>query len=296
MTDPAMILPAVLADEILRSYADVLRVGRLTLNGSPLHWNHSAANTTQLADFSSTFVGALGRLPELDGVKETDLHQIVHLFCKAVSINYALSELLMLLQNRLGARLGGVVSVRTSGPDGGALVDYDVRVSSQRRVQVKVLWRGTGNIICCNPRTAKRSVQGTMRSVETEFPIDLDHQFTPTYRIAMQLKRSRSAQVLSALACATSARQPSTEEVSPTAPLRPNGSECSPGSERSTACGTVAHSCSDCSELEAESSEAVNLCIPLSLEARAVKTPPVSAGEPQAVGNAFCLPGGLLSL
>mmetsp|Transcript_123815 Transcript_123815/g.358121 ORF Transcript_123815/g.358121 Transcript_123815/m.358121 type:complete len:309 (-) Transcript_123815:89-1015(-) len=214
-------LPPQLADEVLCQYADVLRVGCVTVNNQHISWDNSASNDAQLQGFCDSFVGALRRLPQLRGVPDDDLIQAAHWFCKSVSINYALAELLALLQQRLGERLGAMCSVRTCGPDGRVLVEYSLRVTEERRMLVRVSWKGTGNIICCNPKTAKRTVSGTLSYVETEFPIALEGAFRPTYGIRMRLKKSKRSQLMSkVVSTLTGRKNAQLEEVSPNAPLR----------------------------------------------------------------------------
>lgn len=228
------VLPHDLAQEVLCQYADVLRVGSLTLNGVRVSWDTSSSNSGQLESFNSKFLTALRRVPGLSCASVVDFCQVSHWFCKAVSINYALSEVLMLLQERLGERFGAVCSVRTCASDGTQLVSYSVIVGcTTMRVQVR--WTGKGNIICCYPKTGQSKVKGTLSHVETEFPLAPEADFRPTYRIHMKLRRSRTRRLLSKVTrpFIGPGRCPPVEEVSPEAPLRSSSCSTPPGDDKS---------------------------------------------------------------
>jgi len=293
-----VLLPQALADEVLWQYADVLRVGRLTLNGRELTWNNSTSNDAQLSGFCETFIGALKEVPALAGVEGSDLCQATHWFCKAVSINYALSELLCLLQKRLGERLGAVCSVATSGPSGNVLVEYAVTVTERRSMLVRVNWRGQGNIICCNPKTAKKTVKGTLSYVETEFPIPLDPSFRPTYRIQMKLQSSRPTEFINKVSRSISGlgvrRTDAVQEVSPLAPLRSVscldlGAAASVGSASTASSGHSGGGTPDLDDSDLDLEDGVEDILflhPLSFEARTVRTQSGALLPPQKPGGA----------
>jgi len=205
----------VLAAEVLRWYADVLRVGRLTVNGTKLAWRTSTSNDDQLSDFSTVFTDALRGV-----IDDSHLRQVTHWFCKSVSINYGLSEILSLLQHRLGESAGARCSVMTRSATGAVLVDYSVDIVSAQTMRVRVTWNGKDNIISCSPETAKRTVRGTLSYIETEFPIPPGQDFRPTYSVQMQLRGSRATELLRTVARSWCGSVPdSVELVSPETPL-----------------------------------------------------------------------------
>mmetsp|Transcript_82494 Transcript_82494/g.231370 ORF Transcript_82494/g.231370 Transcript_82494/m.231370 type:complete len:295 (+) Transcript_82494:113-997(+) len=273
-------LPPELAEEVLCQYADVLRVGCVTVNDERISWDNGTSNDAQLQGFCDSFVGALRRLPQLEGVPDSDLIQAAHWFCKSVSINYALAELLALLQMRIGEQMGAVCSVRTCGPDGRVLVEYSLRVTPERRMVVRVSWRGTGNIICCNPRTAKKNISGTLTYVETEFPIPLEGAFRPTYSIRMRLKKSRSSQLMSKVVSTFYGRKRAQlEEVSPHAPLRsPSSVSTSASVSGASSQSTSTAGNSDESDMEDGAEEDILFPMPLVFEPRTVKMAPPGEG------------------
>jgi len=204
-----------LASEVLRCYADVLRVGRVTVNGTKLAWKTSTSNDDQLVNFSAVFTEALRGV-----VDDSLLRQVTHWFCKSVSINYGLSEILALLQRRLGEPAGARCSVLTRGPTGAVAVDYSVDVVPAQTMRVRVAWKEKDNIVCCSPESAKRVVCGTLSYIETEFPLPPGRDFRPTYCVQMQLKGSRASEIVRTVVRTWCGTGPDPVElVSPETPL-----------------------------------------------------------------------------
>jgi hypothetical protein len=201
MTLGAAGLPHHLADEVLRQYADVLRVGHVVVNGMDVSWDTSASNSVQLQHFTTQFGKALRQIPELASLDDATFCNTAYWFCKVVSINYVLSEVLGLLKQKVGA----VCSINTCNQKGGqSLVSYRVDVRSKRAMRVSMAWHSKDNVVSCEPRTGKRRSQGTLSCVETVFPLPPDPDFVPTYTLHLRLKGSRSSRLFSAVACASS--------------------------------------------------------------------------------------------
>jgi hypothetical protein len=186
-------VPQPLADEILKQYGDVLRVGILSVNGAEICWSTSGSTRTQLQAFNAAFCSALRQLPESSGLEDAVLSQAVYWFCKAVSINYALYEVLQAVKDKVGKDC----SIATSGKAGRTIVDYGVHLQADHSMRVFVSWREKGNIIYCDPRTAKKQVKGTLSSLVTEFPLHPSPCFTPSYSLHMKLKRSYKQKIIS---------------------------------------------------------------------------------------------------
>jgi len=186
-------LPQPLAAEIVQQYGDVLRVGRVSVNGCEVCWKTSGSTSSQLDAFSAVFYEALRKLPETTYLDDPILHQAVYWFCKVVSINYAFCEVLDVLKEKVGKR----VSIKTSGQGGRPMVDYGVVVQPDKTMQVYVSWREKGNIIHCDPKTAKKKIKGTLTSLVTEFPLPPSPCFAPAYSVHMKMKRSYKQKILS---------------------------------------------------------------------------------------------------
>jgi len=210
-------LPRPLAEEILRQYADVLRVGQLDVNGAEVKWDtRDASNRSQLHGFCSAFVNSLKRLREAEGLHETVLREAVYCLCKGVSINYALSEVLQLVSKRVGEPC----SIGTSGKDGRSLVSYNVELLPSHRLRVRMSWIGNGNIVSCNRTTAKKRVRGTLSLVETEFALPPEPDFVPVYKLQLKLKRAPLQRLVSAIVSPCKGAAPK-EECANAEPHRP---------------------------------------------------------------------------
>lgn len=186
-------LPPDLAAEILHRYADVLRVGRLILNGSEVCWSTSGSTESQLEALSTSFSKSLKDLPEVRDLEDSILSRVVYWFCKVVSINYALSDVLDVVKSKLGEGC----SIMSSGHSGRRCVEYNVEVLPDRKMRAFISWQQKGNVVYCDPRTAKKKVKGTLSSLVTEFPLPPEHDFTPTYRLHLKEKRSRKQKMIS---------------------------------------------------------------------------------------------------
>jgi len=221
----ASALPPLIAEEVLRRYADVLRVGRLRVNGDPVQWNTDTSTELQLGFFSAAFFAKLRRLPEVQGLSDAVLRLASYWFCKAVSINYALIEVLLLVKQKVGA----LCTIETREEGGGGLVDYHVRVSqhkppvaeapadarlamvgeaagppvvqSTHLMQITLTWRGKDNLVYRDPNTAEKKVKGTLSRLETEFSLPPEHGLTPEYQLQMKLRRTLAARIVSKAAC-----------------------------------------------------------------------------------------------
>lgn len=214
--------------ETLHKYADVLRIGRLLVNGREITWETRASNSMQLQNFCSAFTNALERVPELSNLESALVYQAAHLTCKALSINYAMSEVLQLVGQRISEKRSGCMcSIRTCGDTGKSLVDYVVEILPDNVMRTRVSWRGKGNIISCNMKTAKRKVRGTLFHMETEFPMAVERSFIPTYSLQMDLAPSRRSRLASAMtgafkgpgAVKAPRKQLAMERVRPSTPL-----------------------------------------------------------------------------
>lgn len=205
MTAGVVALQPLANSEILCKYADVLRVGHLDLNGKTIRWDTS--NGKQLESFCQEFVGGLRQLEPLSPWDTSALCRAVHWFCKAVSINYVLSEVLSLFTQKFGAQC----AVRTTSSKGESLVGYKCEVFTrglESTMRVSVNFSGKGNIICCKPGSAKTQVKGTLSCLQTEFPLPPEAGYTPTFHLHMTLRGSRTSRFVARVARTCSAGMP----------------------------------------------------------------------------------------
>lgn len=189
--------PCPVAQEIVRRYADVLRVGTMEVNGQTILWETKASSTEhQLQHFSDALFNRLRELPELIRSSDDVLRQSTYWVCKAVSINYALAEVLMLVRRKAGC----MCTILTEDRAGG-LVKYAIEARPDMMVHLRLCWRGKNNIVYRDPRTASKKVKGTLSCVETKFPLPPVKRFAPAYRLHMKFKRSLASKFASTMTC-----------------------------------------------------------------------------------------------
>ncbi|CAK0808061.1 unnamed protein product [Prorocentrum cordatum] len=191
-------LPEPLAQEVLRRYADILRVGQLSVNGEDVRWETNASTELQLAAFCAAFCGELRRLKDLEQVPDGVLAMAPYWLCKAVSINYALIEVLMLVQEVVGK----MCTIETRAPGGTSIVAYFVNIvpsaegGSLQSMHVEMQWAVSDNIVYRDPCTAESRVKGSLSSLATDIGLPPDRRATTSvYLLKMRLKRSIGARL-----------------------------------------------------------------------------------------------------
>lgn len=193
----AAMLPEQSALEVLRRYADVLRVGSIVVNGETVRWNTDSSTENQLRAFSQALFGKLRPMPELARLGNEVVAQAAYWVCKAVSINYALIEVLLLIQQKVGV----MCTIETREDSGQALITYSLQVTPTQVAHLTLSWRGKNNIVYRAPGSAEKQIKGTLRSLDTEFPLPPDPRFLPAYRLEMKFKRSLAARFMSNVVC-----------------------------------------------------------------------------------------------
>lgn len=190
-------LPPAVAAEILRRYADVLRVGRIRMNGSIVRWQTDSSTENQLHHFCDSFFSRLTELlPDMAASNPDILRFAAYWYCKSVSINYALVEVLLLLKQKVGV----LCTIETRGEHGG-LVEYLVDVQPGN-LRASLIWNKGDNIVYRNPVTAETRVKGTLSCLMTEFDLPPKDDETPAYSLQMRLKSSLASHFVKRLACA----------------------------------------------------------------------------------------------
>lgn len=170
-------LPSQLASDILDNYADVLRTGRLFFNKKLMTWPTDTSKDFQLAGFAVAFLSHLHQVPAGPVAVEQIRWSAVYCFCKAVSINYVLIEVLSYFR----AKTGTNCTIETLGEDSMPLLEYHLEYRSDGTLTVRLVWNGSDNIVSCSPDSVKKQIQGTLSSLETSFCIPVAKDFSPTY-------------------------------------------------------------------------------------------------------------------
>lgn len=209
-------LPQPVAKEILRRYADVLRVGRFEVNSEIVTWETGTSTELQLRSFCEVLFGKLRCLQELSPLDDEVIRLASYWVCKAVSINYALIEVLLLVQQRVGA----MCTIETREERGGALVHYSLEACSSHRLRIKLSWDGKDNIVYRNPMTGEKVIKGTLSSLDTEFALPPPPTFAPAYYLKISFNKSLTSKFVSKVACRTSDHVPSCAIIAITDPLR----------------------------------------------------------------------------
>lgn len=151
-------LPPAVGAEILQRYKDILRVGLLTWGDENVSWDTTVPESQQLA----------------------------------LSINFILADLLMVLQQKVGV----MCSIETTGSVAmDQLASYSAEVVPSFEgpsLKVRISWGAKDNLVHRTPGSGKRQVKGTVSRLETRFAVPPAADFLPTYTCEMALKSNKS--------------------------------------------------------------------------------------------------------
>lgn len=213
-------LPPALAKEIVRDYADILRVGRLQVNGEKITWQIGGSMEEQLQRFSFALFAAMRRAPESSMLREPMMQNSVYWLCRSFSINYILVEVLHTIRQRVG------VLCTIEGSQDVEAAEFSLDILPGPTFRTGVTWSQPDNIVYRDPKTAERRVKGTLSKLDAEFPVPPDLGFAPMYSMHLEFKRSMASQILSTMACSDTCTDqkdkssPTHLLVSPSMPLR----------------------------------------------------------------------------
>lgn len=191
-------LPEATAKDLIRKYADILRVGRLWVNHELVTWRTGCGPEDQLRGFCRGVFGVLSRQAGDDPDPQV-FYGVAYWFCKAVSINYAFVDLLKTLQRKLG----GPCTINSAEGQDQPSVEYSVQLRTHTArfpmddysdpsytLHVSVDWKDRDNIIVVDPTTGSRQAKGTLYRMETEFPMPPRRGFAPTYTVHLDYNKT----------------------------------------------------------------------------------------------------------
>mmetsp|Transcript_30910 Transcript_30910/g.67728 ORF Transcript_30910/g.67728 Transcript_30910/m.67728 type:complete len:404 (-) Transcript_30910:35-1246(-) len=178
-------LPECISQEILASYADIVRTGQLSLNGHALEWDTSGSTVHQLQEFVAEFTSRLRSLSWSGGLDSAELGLAAYWVCKATSFNYILIGIILMLRRKVGC----VTTIETRSTAGEKL-QYCVEVLTGLKLRVSLDWSWEGNILDIHPERGKKTV-GTITRVSTEFNCPPAQGFRPIYNLQIQVKKLR---------------------------------------------------------------------------------------------------------
>lgn len=194
-------LPQSVAAEILHHYADVLRRGSLRVNGVLVSWDASLQRLPEerLDGFSSALSKAMRAVPEVGQLAdESFCGGAAYWICKALSINYAMSEVLHMVKRKVG-RACSIESWSGQGAQNKA--EYSIEIRSGPSLLVGISWCCSGNLVACDPLTAEKEVKGTISRIETEFSLPPPCGFTPAYHVEMEVCKKPTASSFPSFGC-----------------------------------------------------------------------------------------------
>lgn len=181
-------MPKEYVEEILNNYADVIRTGSLTVNGATVSWvTEDCTSRQQLENFCDVLLMKLRSLPELARLNEEEMCQAVFLYCKSVSLNYVVMDVLLMLQQEFGE----LCTIETYSR-GACLLSYGLLVREGPRGPVllpRLKWTKPNNVVgepAHEENHVSRCVKGTLSSIYTEFPLALEPGHVPDYSIRLQ--------------------------------------------------------------------------------------------------------------
>lgn len=151
---------------------------------------HGHVQGSAVGAFVAALCVRLRQLPELQHAEDALLHQAAYCFCKAVSVDYVLFEVLQLVRQRTGA----ACMVETRGGETCGPMEYAAdlwRGKAGQHMRVSLVWQGTGNIVSCEPGATEKTPVGTLSKLEACFELPPDRTSAPVYSVQMQLKRRK---------------------------------------------------------------------------------------------------------
>lgn len=205
----------------------------MTVCGREIVWDTSGASSQQLDNFCHAFAAALAAAPHTCCASDAALHRSAHLICKALSINYVLSDVMGFLRLKLKARASDMYTVRAGGGGDCALrPEYGVDVHPGPLLRAYMSWRSPGNVVSYDVATAKMRVRGTLSHVETWLPLAPHHGFWPEYGVRFEQRRSKATRLVSKISCVSAARRgrgrAPLQALKPQAPLDLQTAEAGP--------------------------------------------------------------------
>jgi len=217
----AMLVPRALNEEMLERYCDVIPVGRMLVNGEEIMWPTAGSNARDLGTFSAVFCNALRKLPHLESLPNETIAQAAYWFCKAVSINYVLCDVVA----ELNAKIGKDCSIETTDRHGRSILDYCVDVNADHTMRVRLSFRGKDNIVHRDWHSGRKSVEGTVSSLTTDIPLCPPDDFTPVYEMDMKLKQPGTNRMLAKITRTEKKRKSSgVERICVKTPIRQRSS------------------------------------------------------------------------
>lgn len=162
----------------LAEHGDILRAGRLRVNGEVLEW----APTSQVSPEESlqSLVDAFEQTPEIPSGWHGQLDELVYCVMKSLSFQFALMDVLTTLRSHF--KLSAMPSIASDG------MQYAINVSCAG-CDACVLWPKRASIFTVDPETGKRQLYGAIGSVRTDFQFPPFPGAVQAYQIEMRVPK-----------------------------------------------------------------------------------------------------------
>eukprot|EP00929_Paragymnodinium_shiwhaense_P020371 TRINITY_DN13602_c0_g1_i6.p2 TRINITY_DN13602_c0_g1~~TRINITY_DN13602_c0_g1_i6.p2 ORF type:complete len:339 (+),score=75.41 TRINITY_DN13602_c0_g1_i6:75-1091(+) len=183
----ALDFPPEASRAISQKYADILRVGRMKLNNEIIEWPGSVDEKIQ--EFQTAWVAGVKANLMTKSFDDISLLRFGYLYCKLVSINFVIADVMAVLQKKTGV----MCSVETVDPKSGAhLAEFGASIVPGPQLKAWVAWPGQDNIIHRDPKKGQRVVKGTLSRLETRVKLPIEPGVVPDYTLKMMLKKANS--------------------------------------------------------------------------------------------------------
>jgi len=173
-----------------RDCADIVRTGKLLLNGNLLTWDVTGCMEKDFHSCRDAFLHELRHAFPHYGMDDSTMAEMFRCTCKAPCANYMLIRVVTKLRELLQVQEEAFLTLPTVNEDG-VLVEYFVNVNPAcKRLCVGLRWPWTENIVEITP-CGSRTIRGTLTSIQTEFDCPPPRGYKPQYRLCLNLNRSR---------------------------------------------------------------------------------------------------------
>lgn len=160
----------------LSQYGDILRAGRMTVNGSAVEWK-----PTSCVDPMTSLISlrtAMEECPDLPGDWSPDVDELLYCIMKSLSFQFALMDVLEALQAEFG--LATLPTIPSEG------LRYAVQLS-ETACEAQVLWPRKAKIFTVDMDTGERATYASIESVCTAFEFPVASDSTQAYRVGMRV-------------------------------------------------------------------------------------------------------------
>lgn len=169
-----------------KHFLDVIRIGKLLLNGLLITWESSNGREQDLCCFFNAIMPPMRTLVDSD-VTDATLAEMIAFAFKAISTDFILKDMHDKVKQLLSMEQTDMLNVSMENDKEGLTVDYFLNVSHHcESMYLGIRWTWNGNILEITP-DCERIVRGTVSSIHTEVDcndlINKSPGYRPTYKL-----------------------------------------------------------------------------------------------------------------